>query len=75
MVRVNYGDRLRVQYILLGSWIMHINGLGLREMDYLLVYLDKTKIMYDSGCPCSDAHGMGSRLSQGERSLRTYFPK
>ena len=30
--------------------------------------------MYDSGCPCGDVHGTDSRLGQGERSLKTYFP-
>ena len=31
--------------------------------------------MYDSSRPCGDVHGMDSRLGQGERSLKTYFPK
>ena len=30
--------------------------------------------MYDSGHPCGDVHRTDSRLSQGERSLKTYFP-
>ena len=30
--------------------------------------------MYDSGCPCGDVHGTDSRLDQGKRSLKTYFP-
>ena len=35
---VKYCVRLRVQYILLGSQIRHIYGLGLREMEYLLIW-------------------------------------
>ena len=30
--------------------------------------------MYVKGRPCGSTHGTGSRLGQGERSMRTYFP-
>ena len=31
--------------------------------------------MYVKGRPCGDAHGADSRLGQGERSMKSYFPK
>ena len=33
------------------------------------------EIMYVKGRSCGDAHGTGSRLGQGERSTKTYFPQ
>ena len=50
--------------------IVHCGSKGLTPTQQCCMYV----CMYDSGRPCGDVHRTDSRLGQGERSLRTYFP-
>ena len=46
-----------------------------RALKEVRIFWKQQQCMYDSGRPYSgDVHGMDSRLGQGERSLKTYFP-